>query len=94
LQASLNSWSLRDRGREIQIRLAGVKLDVQVAVILHLYILRRKDSKTYLAGNLDYGNLEMMDIQIKTLQKAEYSEFCIFAKFETQNVLYLSKIRI
>ncbi len=24
---------------------------------------------------------------VKALQKAEYSEFCIFAKFETQNML-------
>jgi len=41
----------------------------------------------------DFSPLELSRDFIKALRKAEYSEFRIFVKFETQNILYFSNIR-
>jgi hypothetical protein len=52
-----------------------------------MFNLARNISRlTILKGVNTNGQLRMEQLQIKGLQKAEYSDFRIFAKFETLNI--------
>jgi len=45
-------------------------------------------------GEMYFGILFMHSVHAKTLQKAENSEFCTFAKFKTRYILYFPKKKI